>query len=314
MANIDIFDALHSFDYDTVKRDIREGQEVKKYIREGYRILLSAMVREPQNERERIGRNKIIQLLVENGAKLEQKHYIRLLPDNTLSSCTYLMHSARLNDRNLTKLLLDLGAKPDQIAVGCTVLEYVLSTNYYYYDLDTAELLLMYGADPQKVKFGKSTGRYNIETFANLPVHLQNLIERYNELIETGAMDEINNLTTTGPDSPKTFIHRAIQRAMALDNEQRFVDLTPEVDQPTIKNIFKEAKLLQRWTHQTNKHFLPSFRRRVFTSMLQAQRQTKDYTQLPPELYHKLLSISSEKKDVDVSTLPSFISRPAIVF
>ena len=68
-----------------------------------------------------------------------------------------------------------------------------------------------------------------------------------------------------------------------------------------------------RWSPRTHHQFLPSFRRRVFTSMLQAQKLT-DYTQLPPELYHKILSVSSEPKDVDVSTLESFINRPAIVF
>lgn len=307
MADIDFFHALRSFDYDTVSRHIREGQDVNEN-----RPLLLVLMSGPQNRGERNNQLKIIQLLVQNGTDLELEWERERDADDMLSNLTYLMWTVRSNSRHLTKLLLDLGANPNHVALGCSVLEYVLSTNF---EVDYAELLLMYGADPRQVRFGKYIDGfgYAIETFANLPDHLQNLIDRYNELIRTGAMGEINKLTTTGPDSQKRFIHRAIQRAMALDNDEGFVDLTPEEDQENILNIFQEAKLLQ-WTPQTNKHFLPSFRRRVFTSVLQAQRQTKDYTQLPPELYHKILSISSEQKDVDVSTLASFINRPAIVF
>ena len=221
MANNDFFDALRSFDYDTVERHIREGQDVNEN-----RPLLFLLMHTPQHRGQRNNQFKIAQLLVRNGTDLELEWERRRDTDDMMSNLTYLMWTVRSHSRDLTKLLLDLGANPNHIALGCSVLEYVLSTNF---ESEYAELLLMYGADPRQVRFGEYIDGYGyaIETLNNLPDHLQKLIKRYNELIETGAMDEINNLTTTGPDSPKRFIHRAIQRAMALDNDQVFLSDLP---------------------------------------------------------------------------------------
>lgn len=304
MDGNEFYVALRSLDYETVERVIREGRDVNEN-----QPLVTVVIQHPQNGVERNNQMKIIKLLVQKGADLEQEYVVME------TKSTFLMYTARCRDRNLMKLLLDLGANPNHVVLGCSVLEYVLSAKPHRvpeHDVDTAELLLMYGADPRHVRYGKyirETG-YTVELDFLIPHHLRNLIARYKKLVQTGAMGEINNLT--GPDPQKTFIHRAIQRAMALDNEQRFVNLTPEVDQENIKSIFEEAKLLQ-WSPRTHYQFLPSFQRRVFTSMLQTQRSI-DYTQLPPELYESVYRLSSEPQNVNVSTLPSFMNRPAIVF
>ena len=128
MANNNFFDALRSFDYGAVERHVREGQDVNEN-----RPLLTVLMRAPQNRGERNNQTKIIQLLVQNGTDLELEWERRRDTDNMLSNLTYLMWTVRSHSRDLTKLLLDLGANPNHVALGCSVLEYVLSTNFEDY-------------------------------------------------------------------------------------------------------------------------------------------------------------------------------------
>lgn len=253
----------------------------------------------------------IIKLLVENGVNLEQEF------DTTDPPEFVALENAIATTRNvgfnlhIIKALLDYGADPNHTYHDHeTVFQRKLDS---WYSRNYVKLLFFYGGNWRTVKpteihlreqrsFFQDLNKYKVATDLAAFYGLENLTpeqrDNYQVATDLAAIDELENLT---PEQ------RAIQRAILLDMQDEFVSVasTSQGDRDRLNSLFAKAAKL-KWTPVDHSKFLPRFDEQTKAFITSAEKfsdETKDFTQMPIEVLHHIVSFSYKPSDVNVSKL-----------
>ena len=239
----------------------------------------------------------IIKLLVENGADLEQE---------SDGEHVVLLHALLVgSNRKIVKLLLDLGAEPNHVfeddsSILTQLVKRLVKRRLSIDDYaavvynDYAKLLLFYGANI----FDSTVFDKILEDGGFF--ELQTLMQPCSK--PGTALAAITELKTLTPEQ------RAIQRALVLDKQAEFVSVasTSQDDKDRLNSLFAKAEKL-KWTPLNHAKFLPRFHDQTKALVTSASKfsasPTRDFTQMPIEVLHHIVSFSNKPSDVNVSKL-----------